>query len=80
MINLATNVFQREARLYTQIGSSKIQCDTCWHQCKISEGKFGRCHTHTNIEGVLYCVNYGLVSSFSINPIEKKPLFHYYPN
>ena len=59
--------------------SSKIQCDTCWHRCIIQEGKYGRCRTRINIDGTLNCTNYGLVSSLSINPIEKKPLFHYYP-
>ncbi|MHA2244531.1 MAG: hypothetical protein ACXADY_06145 [Candidatus Hodarchaeales archaeon] len=73
------SVFQKEAALYILLGSSKIQCDTCWHQCKTREGKFGLCHTRANIDGTLYCINYGLVSSFSINPIEKKILFHYYP-
>ena len=73
------NAFQKEALLYTHLEGSKVQCNTCWHQCVISEGKFGHCHTRKNIEGTLHCLNYGLVSSFSVNPIEKKPLFHYYP-
>ncbi len=73
------NVFQKQALLYTSLGSNKVQCNTCWHQCIIPEGKYGRCHTRINVDGTLYCINYGLVSSFSVNPIEKKPLFHYYP-
>lgn len=73
------NIFQKEALLYTSLGNLKVQCQTCWHRCKISEGEYGRCRTRKNVEGTLYCVNYGLLSSFSINPIEKKPLFHYYP-
>ena len=79
MLKIRKKVFQKEAILYTPLENSKIQCDTCWHQCKISEGKFGRCRTRKNVNGTLYCINYGLLSSFSINPIEKKPLFHYYP-
>ena len=73
------NVFQKEAVLYTPLENSKIQCNTCWHQCIIPEGKFGHCHTRKNIVGTLFCINYGMVSSYSVNPIEKKPLFHYHP-
>ena len=79
MQKLTKNHFQKEAVLYTPLESSKIQCNTCWHQCVISKGKFGRCRTRRNIDGTLFCMNYGLVSFFSINPIEKKPLFHYFP-
>ncbi|MHA2363916.1 MAG: AmmeMemoRadiSam system radical SAM enzyme, partial [Candidatus Hodarchaeales archaeon] len=74
-----SNPFKRKALLYTIFEDSNVQCGLCWHQCKIPEGKYGICRTRINIEGTLYCLNYGLVSSFSINPIEKKPLFHYYP-
>ena len=79
MVILAENLFQKKALLYTSLETNKVKCNTCWHQCIIPEGKFGRCHTRTNSDGSLYCTNYGLVSSFSVNPIEKKPLFHYYP-
>ncbi|MFX1336365.1 MAG: AmmeMemoRadiSam system radical SAM enzyme [Promethearchaeota archaeon] len=79
MVLSTENIFKKEALLFTQKGHSKIQCETCWHHCLIPEGGYGRCQTRTNIEGTLYCINYGLISSFSINPIEKKPLFHYYP-
>ena len=74
------NVFQKESLLYTRLEGSKVQCNTCWHQCVISEGKFGHCRTRKNTNGTLFCMNYGLVSSYSVNPIEKKPLFHYYPS
>ncbi|MFX1534325.1 MAG: AmmeMemoRadiSam system radical SAM enzyme [Promethearchaeota archaeon] len=73
------NAFQKEALLFTRIGDSKVQCGSCWHRCKIPKEKFGRCGTRVNINGTLFCINYGMISSFSVNPIEKKPLFHYYP-
>ncbi|MFW9990982.1 MAG: AmmeMemoRadiSam system radical SAM enzyme [Candidatus Odinarchaeota archaeon] len=79
MKKINKDVFQRKALLQTPAGNSKIQCGTCWHKCTIPEGKHGFCRTRVNIAGTLYCINYGMVSSFSVNPIEKKPLFHYYP-
>ncbi len=73
------NEFQRKAYLASQLDNSKIQCNTCWHQCKIASGSMGLCKTRININKTLTTLNYGLVSSLSINPIEKKPLFHYHP-
>ena len=78
-LKMPKNVFQKEVLLYTPLGNSKIQCNTCWHQCIIANGDFGVCHVRKNIDGTLFCLNYGMVSSYSVNPIEKKPLFHYYP-
>ncbi|MHA2244533.1 MAG: AmmeMemoRadiSam system radical SAM enzyme [Candidatus Hodarchaeales archaeon] len=71
--------FRRKALLYNDLGNSAVQCNTCWHKCVIKEGKHGRCKTRINIRGILLTEIYGMVSSLSINPIEKKPLFHYYP-
>ena len=78
-MNEKSDAFQKESLLYTALENSTVQCGTCWHQCVIAEGKFGRCRTRKNISGKLYCINYGMISTFSINPIEKKPLFNYYP-
>lgn len=71
--------YKHESLLYEKLGEKKVQCLTCEHQCLIQQGKIGRCNTRINEEGILYTLNYGLVSSYSINPIEKKPLFHYHP-
>ena len=68
----------REALLYEQSGD-KIQCCTCERRCLIAEGETGRCATRKNAGGRLYTLVYGDVSSISANPIEKKPLFHFYP-
>jgi pyruvate formate lyase activating enzyme len=76
---LKQSVFRKEALLFTSLDKSKVQCKTCWYHCTIPKGKLGRCHTRKNVDGTLYCLNYGLVSTDSVNPIEKKPLFHYYP-
>ncbi|WP_455143127.1 AmmeMemoRadiSam system radical SAM enzyme [Candidatus Hodarchaeum mangrovi] len=78
-LNDKHNLFKKEARLYQQLSQLRVQCKTCERQCIIADGKMGFCKTRKNERGVLYTINYGMVSSFSVNPIEKKPLFHYYP-
>ena len=71
--------FKKESYLYSSFESSSVQCLTCWRKCKINDGNYGFCRTRVNIKGVLYSIIYGMISSLSINPIEKKPLFHYFP-
>ncbi len=56
-----------------------VQCRLCAHNCKISEGKSGICKVRVNQDGVLYTMVYGLPSSGVVDPIEKKPLYHFYP-
>lgn len=56
-----------------------IKCTLCPHECTIREGKLGSCHVRMNREGILYPENYGMVSALHLDPIEKKPLYHFYP-
>lgn len=56
-----------------------IRCDLCPHNCKINNSNTGICQVRKNIDGKLYSLNYAKVSSLSIDPIEKKPLYHFYP-
>jgi pyruvate formate lyase activating enzyme len=58
---------------------SCIQCGTCWKECCIKDGSTGFCKTRINQNGKLFTLSYGNISSLSNNPIEKKPLFHFYP-
>ncbi|MCX8183185.1 MAG: AmmeMemoRadiSam system radical SAM enzyme, partial [Crenarchaeota archaeon] len=69
----------REARLYEKTGIAETVCLACERQCRIKEGSQGFCGTRVNIEGKLYTVVYGDISSISANPIEKKPFFHFHP-
>ncbi len=61
-------------------GTGKTHCELCIIGCKIGEGEYGFCKTRLNHEGTLYNTIYGKLSSFSIDFIEKTPLFHFHPN
>lgn len=57
----------------------KIRCKLCARECLIPEGKKGFCMVRENIKGKLYSLNYGKIVGLNIDPIEKKPLFHFFP-
>ena len=59
--------------------TQKVRCEICANYCKIADGHFGVCRQHKNINGELYDESYGIVSSLSPDPIEKKPLNHFLP-
>lgn len=69
----------KEAILYDKLEDKKVRCNVCRHRCTIAPGKRGYCRTRLNMDGTLYTLIYNRVSSISNNPIEKKPLFHFYP-
>ena len=56
-----------------------VKCQNCAHYCNISPGKRGICGVRENIGGKLYTLNYGKIIACHIDPIEKKPLFHFLP-
>lgn len=57
----------------------KKECQVCIHHCKLEEGMLGRCRARKNVNGFIESLNYGKITSISLDPIEKKPLFHFYP-
>jgi pyruvate formate lyase activating enzyme len=71
------------AELWESIGDpeeKKVQCHVCAHHCIIASGKRGFCLTRENIDGILFTLIYGsCISSGSVDPVEKKPLYHFYP-
>ncbi|HDN80764.1 MAG TPA: AmmeMemoRadiSam system radical SAM enzyme [Chloroflexi bacterium] len=69
----------KEARLYEKLGNGKVQCFLCSHRCRIDEGKRGICGVRENQGGTLYTLVYGKAISQAVDPVEKKPLFHFYP-
>jgi len=66
------------AELYKK-EKDKIRCLACSHKCLISEGKTGICGVRKNIEDKLYLLVYGKVAAMNVDPIEKKPLYHFLP-
>ncbi len=70
---------ETEARYYHQHTDSTVQCNLCPHNCILGEGKAGICRVRINKEGKLITEVYGYVSSIHFDPIEKKPLYHFYP-
>ncbi len=73
-----TSPYVRPALLQEPLGK-KVRCNVCERRCEIVEGGTGWCRTRHNREGTLFTTIYGSVSSLSANPIEKKPLYHFYP-
>lgn len=68
-----------EAMLYEKEQDLAVRCNLCAHHCRIPEGKRGLCQVRENREGILYSLVYGRPISQHVDPIEKKPLFHFYP-
>lgn len=57
----------------------RVRCLLCPHACRIAEGRVGVCGVRRNEGGALVALTYGRVSSIAVDPIEKKPVFHYFP-
>lgn len=70
---------KREASFWNKIEDKKVQCTLCSHHCKIEEGRTGICRVRRNDDGKLYTLIYGSCSSMAADPVEKKPLYHFYP-
>ena len=68
-----------KALLFEKLPRNFVRCGICRWNCKIAPGSSGVCRMYQNSGGVLYNLNYGLASSVAIDPIEKKPLYHFYP-
>ncbi len=70
----------KEAMFYEKTGDDKIKCRLCAHGCLISPGNRGICSVRENRAGTLYSLVYGKIIAKHIDPIEKKPLYHFHPN
>ena len=68
-----------EARFYSKLENNVCRCDTCPRGCVIAPGKHGYCHSRENVDGVLVSALYNKVAAIAMDPIEKKPLYHFYP-
>jgi pyruvate formate lyase activating enzyme len=70
----------KEALFYERLGDKKVRCDLCPQHCQIAESKVGICGVRKNIGGKLFSLIYGRITSVALDPIEKKPLYHYHPH
>jgi pyruvate formate lyase activating enzyme len=69
----------KEALFWEKLDENRGQCHLCAHECRIPESKFGICGVRQNIRGVLHTMVYADVIAANIDPIEKKPLYHFLP-
>ncbi|MBE9529492.1 MAG: AmmeMemoRadiSam system radical SAM enzyme, partial [Proteobacteria bacterium] len=68
-----------EARLYKTQDDGSVECMLCAHRCRITDGHKGICGVRENSGGVLNTLVYGSLIAEAVDPIEKKPFFHYLP-
>ncbi|ADY55886.1 Radical SAM domain protein [Syntrophobotulus glycolicus DSM 8271] len=69
----------KEAVLYQKIDENKVKCAVCNQRCMIADGQRGICGVRENNKGILWALNDGKTIAVNIDPIEKKPLFHFLP-
>ena len=69
----------REAILYHKSPEGLVVCELCAHRCRIIPGKRGICQVRENRDGTLYSLVYGKLVAENVDPIEKKPLYHFQP-
>jgi pyruvate formate lyase activating enzyme len=69
----------KEAMLYEKLSDNRVRCNLCAHRCTIADGKLGVCQVRENEGGALYTLVYGHTISQNVDPVEKKPLQHFYP-
>jgi len=70
---------RREAMLYEKLDRQRVACKLCAHRCVLNEGQFGLCGVRQNVGGVLYTHVYEEAIAAHVDPIEKKPFFHFLP-
>jgi pyruvate formate lyase activating enzyme len=65
--------------LYERLSDQRVHCHLCAHECEIAEGRRGICQVRENQDGTLYTLVYGRTVAKHVDPVEKKPLLHFYP-
>ncbi len=69
----------QEALFYKKAEKSRVKCKLCPKKCTIAPGKTGSCRVRENVNGTLFSQVYGKVAAKALDPIEKKPLYHFFP-
>ncbi len=77
--SLTKNLSSVEARYYKKLPEGGVECGICPRHCRVTDLERGYCGTRENRANVYHTLVYGLACSMNIDPIEKKPLFHFYP-
>ncbi len=67
------------ALYYESLGMNRVRCHLCPHHCHLATGQTGLCGVRYSAKGKLYALSYGRIAAYAVDPIEKKPLFHYCP-
>jgi pyruvate formate lyase activating enzyme len=78
-MSVNTQAGLKEALYWSKGDNNSAKCRLCPLHCRVREGKSGACRVKKNIGGKLYATAYGLTTSLNIDPIEKKPLYHFHP-
>lgn len=68
-----------EASYYHKLDNNWVQCDLCPNHCRIGDGDKGTCRIRVNNGGTLFAQAYGELVTLAVDPVEKKPLYHFYP-
>jgi pyruvate formate lyase activating enzyme len=73
------DAFWQEAQYYEKLDEKTIRCLVCPRRCVVADGQRGYCRVRENADGKYYTIVYGRVCTYHVDPIEKKPLFHFLP-
>ncbi|WP_432404412.1 AmmeMemoRadiSam system radical SAM enzyme [Wukongibacter sp. M2B1] len=71
--------FIKEAQFYESYRDGRVKCFLCPHSCEIDDSRVGKCRARKNLNGKLMTLNYGKVTASGLDPIEKKPFYHFHP-
>ncbi|MGM0681498.1 MAG: AmmeMemoRadiSam system radical SAM enzyme [Thermodesulfobacteriota bacterium] len=71
--------FSHEGFLYSKLENNRVKCNICPNQCLLAPGDRSVCRSKVNIDGTLYSLAYGNPCTMHLDPVEKKPLFHFKP-
>jgi pyruvate formate lyase activating enzyme len=77
-LNAETDTFW-PTRYWRRLEDGRVQCDLCPRHCQLKEGQRGLCFVRANHQGAVVLTSYGRSSGYAIDPIEKKPLYHFLP-
>jgi len=75
----ANSLGQHPAQHWTGLDDDRVACELCPHQCRIAPEQVGKCGVRRNVGGALVADTYGLCASIAVDPVEKKPLYHFNP-